>query len=100
MLTKLQKQRIKEILDKNRYKGPEILMNPYTGSTDTARQWATEYAIGFKTDGLDGESHEWDCEICKDEDSSKIGHTCESPEEQFESLIHVRKNRNGDYVEV
>lgn len=56
------------------YKGDEFLMNPPTGSVETADSWASE-------------AHLWD-----EEDKSI--------EEQFESLVEVKQDEEGNWVEV
>jgi len=62
-----------EVVEKLEAKKQKHLMNPETGSVDTEKNWRSE---------MPG----WDEEIT-------------TQQEQYNSLVEVKKDRNGDWVE-
>lgn len=66
------------------YTGDEMLMNPTTGSVDTAKQWAID-------------SYDWYDNICNS--YCKDGEcACVDVNEEYASLLQVIKDKKGNWV--
>jgi hypothetical protein len=88
---------IRKLLKKHGWKSNYLLLNPQSDKVQSALEWAIDYLRGFRED----DAHAWECPDCRAVHNDRPDHqTCFRADAQFADLIHVRKTRSGDYIEV